>query len=336
MVGLLGDKLLPANLVPGTAEYNQAQANLLALSQIVGVLGAAASGGNIGIGAAVAANATQYNYLTHQAFDEVDRGLSGETCSTKEEQDAAIAKAEKMSEFLDSEMHSICDKAPQSDGCRTAVNAAIKYIAMQEAWNVMRNDVSRTSQSTFNQLYNTEGASERLVTYLNTIDNRANFFGASNLYEQHLGIGAKWFWGAEIVSRAPLNGLGADGNASYITFGLGWLLAPVYNWRTAAGDALINGGFDNFKDLFNKVSTDPVAWDINQLKAEQSVLQPIHERFLGGCNIFQYVGWLATDTSIWPDSVVGANGGVSILDYTSRVEFGCKLLGYTKSQGCAP
>jgi len=171
---------------------------------------------------------------------------------------------------------------------------------------------------------------------MNTIDNRANFFGASNLYEQHLGIGAKWFWGAEIVSRAPLNGLGADGNASYITFGLGWLLAPVYNWRTAAGDALINGGFDNFKDLFNKVSTDPVAWDINQLKAEQSLLQPIHERFLGGRNIFQYVGGLATDTSIWPDSVVGANGGVSILDYTSRVEFGCKLLGHTKSQGCAP
>jgi filamentous hemagglutinin len=336
LVGLLGDKLLPSNLVPGTAEYNQAQANILALSQIVGVLGAAASGGDVGVGAAVAANATQYNYLTHQAFDEVDNCLSGRTCSTQEQKDAAIAKAEKMSEFLDSEMRSMCDKAPQSDGCRTAVNAAIKYISMQDAWNIMHSDVSRTSQSTFNYIYNTKGASDRLVTYLNTIDNRANFFGASNLYEQQLGIGAKWFWGAEAVSRAPLNGLGADGNASYITFGLGWLLAPVYSWRTAAGDALINGGFDNFKDLFNKVSTDPVAWDINQLKTEQSLLQSIHERFLEGHNIFQNIGRLATDTSIWPDSIVGANGGVSILDYKSRVEFGCKLLGYSKSQGCAP
>jgi filamentous hemagglutinin family protein len=336
LVGLLGDKLLPSNLVPGSAEYNQAQANLLALSQIVGVLGAAASGGDVGVGAAVAANATQYNYLTHQAFDEVDSCLSGRTCSTQQQKDAAIAKAEKMSEFLDSEMRSMCDKAPQSDGCRTAVNAAIKYIAMQDAWNIMHSDVSRTSKSTFNYLYNTEGASDRLVTYLNTIDNRANFFGASNLYEQQLGIGAKWFWGAEAVSRAPLNGLGADGNASYITFGLGWLLAPVYNWRTAAGDALINGGFDNFKGLFNKVSTDPVAWDVNQLKTEQSLLQSIHERFLEGHNIFQNIGRLATDTSIWPDSIVGANGGVSILDYKSRVEFGCKLLGYSKSQGCVP
>lgn len=59
-----------------------------------------------------------------------------------------------------------------------------------------------------------------------------------------------------------MNRLGADGNASNINFDLGWLLAPVYSWRTAAGDALINGGFDNFKDLFNKVSADPLAWDI--------------------------------------------------------------------------
>lgn len=133
-----------------------------------------------------------------------------------------------------------------------------------------------------------------------------------------------------------MNRLGADGNASYIIFGLGWLLAPVYSWRTAAGDALINGGFDNFKDLFNKVSTDPVAWDINQLKTEQSLLQSIHERFLEGHNIFQNIGRLSTDTSIWPDSIVGANGGVSILGYKSRVEFGCKLLEYSKSQGCVP
>ncbi|EJM20994.1 putative hemagglutinin (DUF637), partial [Pseudomonas sp. GM18] len=73
LVGLLGDKLLPSNLVPGSAEYNQAQANLLALSQIVGVLGAAASGGDVGVGAAVAANATQYNFLGEHAEAKRDR-----------------------------------------------------------------------------------------------------------------------------------------------------------------------------------------------------------------------------------------------------------------------
>lgn len=72
-VGLLGDKLLPSNLVPGSADYNQAQANVLALSQIVGVLGATAAGGDGAIGAAVAANATQYNFLGDHSEAQRDR-----------------------------------------------------------------------------------------------------------------------------------------------------------------------------------------------------------------------------------------------------------------------
>ncbi|WP_347904658.1 filamentous hemagglutinin N-terminal domain-containing protein [Pseudomonas purpurea] len=340
LVGLLGDKLLPPNLVPGSAEYNQAQANLLALSQVVGVLGAAVSGGDVGVGAAVAANATQYNYLTHQAFDEVDNCLSGKTCSTQEQKDAAIAKAEETSEWLDSQMHSICDKAPQSDGCRVAVNTAIKYVAMQDAWNVMHKDLARSSQNTFNYLYNTDGASERLVTYMNTIDNRANFFGASNMYEQKMGIGSRWFGGAEMVSRAFGTGLGADGNASYVSFGLGWFLAPVYDWRKAAGDALITGGFNNFKNLYNKTVTDPVAWDIKQLKDEQAILQPIHQQYLEGRRGFLSISKVMTNVSAWPNSMFerkqGVVGGVNVLDYKSRVEFGCKLLGYSKGQGCTP
>lgn len=298
------------------------------------------SGGDVGVGAAVTANATQYNYLTHQAFDEVDNCLSGRTCSTQEQKDAAIAKAEETSAWLDSQMRSICDKAPQSDGCRVAVNTAIKYVAMQDAWNVMHKDVARSSQNTFNYLYNTEGASGRLVTYLNTIDNRANFFGASNVYEQQMGIGASWFGGAEMVSRAPVTGLGADGNASYLSFGAGWFLAPVFDWRKAAGDALITGGFNNFKDLYNKTVTDPVAWDIKQLKDEQAILQPIHQQYLGDRSGFQWISNVMTDISVWPNSLInekqGVVGGVNILDYQSRVEFGCKLLGYSKSQGCAP
>jgi filamentous hemagglutinin len=83
LVGLLGDKLLPSNLVPGSSEYNQAQANILALSQIVGVLGAAASGGDAGIASAVAANATQNNYLSHSQLQRAARKLS--TCTTDAE-----------------------------------------------------------------------------------------------------------------------------------------------------------------------------------------------------------------------------------------------------------
>ncbi|WP_259765933.1 DUF637 domain-containing protein, partial [Pseudomonas protegens] len=344
LVGVLGDKLLPDNLIPGSPEYIQAQANLMALSQIVGVLGAAAAGGDMSIASTVAANGTQNNYLTHQAFDELGNCLSGRTCSTDEQKTAAVTKAEKLSEWLDSEMRSICDKAPTGDGCRAAVNASIKYVAMKDAWKIMNKDVVRSSKNTFDYLYNTEGAATRLVAYLNTIDNRANFFGASNVYEQNLGIGAKWFGGAEEVSRAFLTGLGADGDGSYlpsyITFAAGRLVAPVYDWRKAAGDALITGGFDNFKNLYNKATTDPVAWDIKQLKGEQTILQPVHEKYLGGRDLFQSMSGKATNTSGIAGHFIeerqGVPGGINILDYASRVEFGCKLLGYSKSQGCTP
>jgi len=32
----------------------------------------------------------------------------------------------------------------------------------------------------------------------------------------------------------------------------------------------------------------------------------------------------------------GVSGGINILDYKSRIEYGCKLLGYGVEQGCVP
>ena len=80
LVGLLGDKLLPSNLVKGTPEYEQAEANLLALSQIVGVLGAAAGNSDVSAAAAVAANATQYNWLSHSQIRDADKARAA--CET--------------------------------------------------------------------------------------------------------------------------------------------------------------------------------------------------------------------------------------------------------------
>lgn len=207
----------------------------------------------------------------------------------------------------------------------------------------MKSDVARSSSSTFGYLYDSEGAKDRFTTYLGTIDERADFFGASNLYESNLGIGAKWFEGAEFVSRAPLTGLGADGHGSFITFaaGLG-TMTNIYGWRNEAGNTLILGGFDNFKALFDGKYTDAVVWDIGQLKNEQGLLQPVHEKYLEGHELFQILSNIATDTD-WGVGVVpftseqqGVKGGVDILDYKSRVEFGCKLLGYSAAQGCSP
>src|SRR5690606_19404603 len=133
----------------------------------------------------------------------------------------------------------------------------------------------RSSQNTFDYVYNSDGAEENFDVYYNTIDNRADFFGASDQYEQNIGLGARWFGGAEFVSRAPLTGLGADGEGSWVSFGFGALLFPstynpltsseLYDWRSEAGSTLMNAGFDNFRSLYNQDVSDPVAGGVHQL-----------------------------------------------------------------------
>ncbi len=102
----------------------------------------------------------------------------------------------------------------------------------------------------------------------------------------------------------------------------------------------MNAGFDNFRNLFNKAVTDPVAWDISQLRSEQQVLQSVHEKYLGDRAIFTEGSRLATSPMnplrILLDEKQIMPGGIDILDYTSRIEFGCKLLGYSAAQGCQP
>lgn len=160
-----------------------------------------------------------------------------------------------------------------------------------------------------------------------------------NRYEKNLGAGVRWFGGAESVSRAPITGLGADGNGSQYTFMLGRVMAPVYDWRNAAGNALMNSGFDNFKYLYNNPQVSAVDWDINQLRSEQKTLQPIHEQFLKNSDSFTWLSKTMTDSNgvgmILNDKQT-VPGGVDILSYKSRINFGCKLLGYSASQGCRP
>jgi filamentous hemagglutinin len=351
LVAFLGNKLLPKGVDKNSPEYIQATQNLLAASQIVGVLASVVADGDVNIGAAVAANATQYNYLTHQKVDEVKSCLSGETCSSQAQKESVVKEAEALSQWLDGEMRAMCSLAPTSDACRTAVNAATQYVAMIDAWEFMNNDVARSSVNTFDYVYNSEGAKSRFGLYYNTIDNRTNFFGASDQYEQNLGLGAGWFKGAEFVSRAPLTGLGADGSGSQFTFGFGALLFPstynpfarsdIYQWRDEAGNTLMNAGFDNFRGLFNKAVTDPVAWDINQLRSEQQALQPVHEKYLGDRDAFTFLSTQVTDANKLLirrllDDKQAMSGGIDILDYKSRVKFGCKLLGHGAAQGCQP
>ncbi len=316
-------------------------------SQVLGVLVASMAGGDekdMQTGAWVAGNATQYNYLTHNKLKEIQECLGGTSCNSSEQKEAMIRDAEDLSKMLDQEMTSICSASPSSDACRTAVHSAIQYVAMTEAWELMNGDVSRSSRGVFDQLYNSQDAEKWFGLHLNSIDKRADFFGASDRYEQSIGSGARWFGGAEFVSRARLTGLGADGNASSYTFALGSLLAgwnamDIYEWRSEAGSTLINSGFENFKALYNN-GADPVRWDIKQLKDEQTSLQNVHNKYLIDKEVFTSLSGFATDSekvsSKFLDNRSTISGGVDILDYKSRINYGCKLLGYGLAQGCTP
>uniref|UniRef100_UPI000AB902C3 DUF637 domain-containing protein n=1 Tax=Pseudomonas corrugata TaxID=47879 RepID=UPI000AB902C3 len=91
LIGLLGDTLLPSNLKPGTPEYIQAQENLVALSKIAGVLGAAATNGDLDVAAQVAENGTRYNFLNHR--DVLELAEKAKNCELEGTCDALQAEA---------------------------------------------------------------------------------------------------------------------------------------------------------------------------------------------------------------------------------------------------
>jgi len=98
-------------------------------------------------------------------------------------------------------------------------------------------------------------------------------------------------------------------------------------------------GFDNFRNLYNNPDTDPVQWDINQLRSEQQTLQPIHTEYLGNRTTFTWLSenvFTNSNVNVFVSDNQVMPGGIDILNYASRVKYGCKLLGYTEAQGCKP
>ena len=122
-----------------TAEQKSTVSSITSLAG----LGIGATTGEVGnaVNAGEAAkSAVEDNYLTKISLEKVRK------------HQLSIQEAEKLSQFLDSEVKKLCSKNPTNDACRTAISSQIQYIAMQEAWETMRNDVSRTSKQTFDYL----------------------------------------------------------------------------------------------------------------------------------------------------------------------------------------
>ncbi|WP_201000295.1 VENN motif pre-toxin domain-containing protein [Pseudomonas cichorii] len=76
----LAEKLLPTNVDPNSDAYKIGVSKLLTTSELVGALTAAAAGGDASVGADVAANGTEYNYLEHSENEAFIKDMLG--CDT--------------------------------------------------------------------------------------------------------------------------------------------------------------------------------------------------------------------------------------------------------------
>ena len=255
--------------------------------------------------------AIEDNYLS----ESQDRSYSVLVKST----DFLRKKSKENEEYL----VKICEASPSSKSCQTAIQDSLWYNS-ESALKKRIADGDESSKRVLDILYNGKNAENNFLSRVPDIDSRANFFGANDSYYDGKGVDIRWFGGAEDVSRSCITGLGANGCLSYATFGMSKILGnpDIYGWRSEAGNTLIKDGYSNFKSLYNGQYSNPKNWDIQQLRKEQESLQPVHEKYLKDYPLFRNVSEKISD--------------VDILNKDSRIEYGCKLLGYDKAQGCKP
>jgi len=300
---------------------------------------------NAQLAGVVGQNAVENNYLTkkqinllNSKLNALNSGLVGcrdKGCIEKVniERKKLIEEYRVLSKKQDNELKNVCSSQPSSVACSEGIKSALEYnggvgISIETARNLLK-DRKYSSTNTLNLIYGTANAKYLLNQRIKSVDDRANFFGTNNYYYDANNIDIRWFGAAENVTRAPLTGLGADKNLSWMTFGAGYVLSggPVsaggslYEWRAEAGQALMNGGFNNFKNAFNGNYSSTKGWDINQLKSEQKLLQPIHEKYISDWGPIRIGGALFNDIP-------------NIKSYKDRIEFGCNSMGYSRKDGC--
>lgn len=246
-----------------------------------------------------------------------------------------IQPAQHFSPFLtkilqnEQDLPHYCQTAPASNRCSESIRYALWYLHKRRLANQLPN-ATQSAKTVLTILYNDNGenAQRLLLSRINDINTRANFFAVNHLYYQHSSLPVRWFGVSDKVSRDCLTGLGAKHCGSYIPFAVSKVFGnpAIYTWRQRGGETLLANSFDNFKSLFNGKFHDSVRWDIDQLKTEQSLLQPIHEAFLGDHLVFRKVNKTLMRLKI--------RGGVEILSQSDRLRYGCKMLGYTHFEGC--
>ncbi len=308
-------------------EYNdEEKVKIKNMGKVVAGVVSAYAGYDVNTAANSADIAIQNNYLTHYSKAKFVADL-GKCKVTSSNCDNIIQNYQNLSKTNDIELATVCNNAARSRDCNNMLQAALDYAGSDfnkiyginsSAMVNLKADQIRSRELVLKNIFKD---TNNWYGMINDIDLRADFFSA-----MYAKTGAEWFRVANETSRKAIVGLGAEGELSSLTFKAGNFISTTnaYDWRSEAGKALMEGGFNNFKKLYDGKVTDVVAWNISQMQQEQKLLQPIHEKY------FSDKSW---KPMVWiPQLFMNVN----LLDYGSRIEYGCRKMNYTAAQGCKP
>jgi filamentous hemagglutinin len=320
-------------------EYNdEEKVKIKNVGKVVAGVVSAYAGYDVNTAANSADIAIQNNYLTHYSKAKFVADLA--KCKvTSSNCDTIIQNYQNLSKTNDLELATVCNNTARSRDCNNMLKAALDYAGndFNQIYGInspamanLKADQIRSRELVLKNIFKDVN---NWYGMINDIDLRADFFSA-----MYAKTGAEWFRVANETSRAAIVGLGAEGAYSGATFAIGGVISSitsagsvnlldVYNWRSEAGYALMKAGYNNFKQLYDGKVTDIVAWNISQMQQEQKLLQPIHEKYFKNSKLFVPQTWVPTK---FP------NNPVNLLDYNSRVKYGCIEMGYTIAQGCKP
>ena len=135
-----------------------------------------------------------WNYLSHQQLKDKT------SCyGTKKDCAAHVAKYDEISKQQDKKLKNTCSSNPNSTICHFMMQEALEYVGKNRSHYGKASDIKTSTQNVLSV------ANSSAYHTINTLDERANYFGAMYSY-----TGQPWFRVAENESRGLFSLKGAD------------------------------------------------------------------------------------------------------------------------------
>ena len=192
-----------------------------------------------------------WNYLSHQQLKDKT------SCyGTKKDCAAHVAKYDEVSKQQDKKLKNTCSSNPNSTSCHLMIQEALEYVGKNRSHYGKASDIKTSTQNVLSV------ANSSAYHTINTLDERANYFGAMYSY-----TGQPWFRVAENESRGLFSLKGAD-------------MSFYSDWISEAGGVIMKNGKSEFQYIYQNHENEANSWSYRRLVNEQHdpELQKVHER----------------------------------------------------------